>query len=271
MKLSVILTTYNQPEWLEKVLWGYATQDVAPDELLIADDGSDERTRSVVGRMRGVVGCAVEHVWHEDDGFRKCQILNRAIEAATGDYLLFSDGDCVPRADFVGHHRRLAKPGRFLSGGYLKLSMPLSEAITPDDIRDGRLFDPTWLRANGLGRSRRVLRLATRGFAAATLDAFTPTRPTWNGNNASGWADDLRRAGGFDERMRYGGLDRELGERLENAGVRGLQVRNRAVCLHLDHPRGYANAADWARNDAIRRETRLLRKTTTDFGLHRAA
>ena len=271
MNLSVILTTYNQPEWLEKSLWGYAAQASPPEELLVADDGSDERTRAVLERMREELPFRLEHVWHADDGFRKCRILNRAIAVAGGDYLLFSDGDCIPRNDFVAQHRRHARRGRFMSGGYLKLPMETSRAIERDDVLSGRAFDIRWLEANGTRRSRRMLRLAATGRAAAALDWLTPTGATWNGNNSSGWAEDIRQAGGFDERMRYGGLDRELGERLENAGVRGVQIRNRAVCVHLDHPRGYANEADWRRNHAIRRETRLRGLTRTSFGLERAA
>ena len=103
------------------------------------------------------------------------------------------------------------------------------------------------------------------------LNWITTTKPTWNGNNASGWADDVRAAGGFDERMRYGGEDRELGERLENAGIVGKHVRYQTVCLHLDHSRGYVNEEDQRRNREIRLETRLTQRTTTEFGLLKAA
>lgn len=253
------------------MLWGYATQHVRPHEIVVADDGSDDRTRAVIDQLRQRTGLQLEHVWHEDNGFRKCEILNKAILEATGDYLLFSDGDCLPRRDFLQIHTRLAEPGRFLSGGYYKLPMPLSEAITVDDIQSGRAFELAWMRRHGLPVSRRMLRLVTKGRAATLLDWVTPTKPTWNGNNSSGWADDIRRAGGFDQRMRYGGLDRELGERLENAGVRGKQIRQRCVCLHLDHARGYANPEDWKRNHAIRLTTRTQGLTVTQHGLPPAA
>ena len=271
MQISVILTTYNQPDWLEKVLWGYATQRTRPYQIVIADDGSDERTREVVDRLRCRTGLRLEHVWHEDEGFRKCEILNKAITEATGDYLLFSDGDCIPRRDFIEGHLQLAERGRFLSGGYYKLPMPLSQAIKVEDIQSGRAFHLTWLRRRGLPLSRRMLRLVTKGRVATLLDWITTTKPTWNGNNSSGWAEDIRRAGGFDQRMRYGGLDRELGERLENAGIRGKQIRQRSVCLHLDHARGYANPEDRKRNLAIRQATRSQRLTATQHGLPTAA
>ncbi len=41
--------------------------------------------------------------------------------AATGDYLILTDGDCIPRQDFVSQHRAASRPGCFLSGGYFKL------------------------------------------------------------------------------------------------------------------------------------------------------
>jgi glycosyltransferase involved in cell wall biosynthesis len=129
MNIALILATYNQPEWLEKVLWGYAVQSVRDFQVVIADDGSGPETAAVVERVRAETGMALVHVWHPDEGFRKCEILNRAILAADGDYLIFSDGDCIPRSDFVATHRRLAEPNRFLSGGYLMLPMEVSRRI----------------------------------------------------------------------------------------------------------------------------------------------
>ncbi|RPI66850.1 MAG: hypothetical protein EHM43_10635, partial [Ignavibacteriae bacterium] len=93
------------------------------------------------------------------------------------------------------------------------------------------------------------------------------TRPTWNGHNASAWRQDLLNVNGFDTRMKYGGEDRELGERLEHANIKGYGIRYRAICLHLDHARGYVNDADIARNDAIRAETQAHRLTRTTHGL----
>jgi glycosyltransferase involved in cell wall biosynthesis len=269
--VSVILSTYNAPLWLEKVLWGYAGQTHRDFEVVIADDGSGTETATLIDRMSAQTDLRLRHVWHEDDGFRKCTILNRAIEAASGDYLLFSDGDCVPRWDFIQQHFSAAEAGRFLSGGYYKLPLSLSQCISIDDIRSGQAFSVRWLRANGLPFSHRLLRLSAQGRLAKFLNRVTTTRPSWNGNNSSGWAADIHRANGFDQRMRYGGEDRELGERLENAGIRGKHVRFQSVCLHLDHARGYVNATDLERNLQIRKETALYRRVRTDYGIRRAA
>lgn len=254
--VSVVVTTYNQPRALELVLWGYGAQTVRDFEVLVADDGSGEETAALVRRMRAETGLRMVHVWHADRGFRKTEILNRAILAASGDYLLFTDGDCIPRRDVIEVHRRLAAPGRFLSGGYLKLPADVTAAITPDDVRAMRVADRGWLRSRGWKPGRHALRLVDSPLLGAALDRATPTRPTWNGHNASGWKADLLRVNGYDLDMAYGGLDRALGERLENAGVRGAQVRFRAPVLHLHHERPYVDREKWRRNREFRARIR---------------
>jgi len=274
MRASVILSTYNAPDLLEKVLLSYSAQvDLEPDafEVVIADDGSGPETVERIAALQPHLSFPVRHVWHEDRGFRKCTILNRAIVESQADYLIFSDGDCIPRPDFLATHLALREPGRFLSGGYFKLSRAVSEALTAEDARSGRATDPAFLRSLGVGRSLKTLRLTAGPRLAPLLDWITPTGATWNGHNASGWRRDILAANGFDERMAYGGEDRELGERLENAGIRGKQIRHRAVCVHLWHERGYIRQADLIRNRAIRDETHDRKRRVTPYGIERSA
>ena len=266
VRLSVIVATYQSPEWLEKVLWGYLAQTHRDFEVLVADDGSTDETAEMIARYAHE-GVPIRHLWQRDDGFRKSRILNKAIVAARSEYLVFTDGDLIPRADFVTVHDRLAARGRFLSGGCVRLPMGVSRAISRDDVVEGRVFSLAWIRARGGRGARGRTKLAVPGFAAAAADRLTTTRPTWNGGNASGWRSDLVAANGFDERMGYGGQDRELGRRLVNAGVRGRGVRYRALCVHLDHERGYADRESIRRNLAIRRRTRSERVTRTPFGI----
>lgn len=267
--ISVIITTYNHPAWLEKVLWGFAAQTFRDFEIVIADDGSGPETAGVIDSFRADTGLPVVHVWHEDDGFRKCEILNKAIIASSGEYLLFTDGDCIPRRDFLEVHHSLAEPGRFLSGGYIKLPLETSRRITVADVVEGRATDYRWLRKLGAPHTRRLARLALGPGAARLFDTLTPTSPTWNGHNASAWRSDIIAVNGYEERMGYGGLDRELGERLENLGIKGRQVRHRAHVVHLDHGRGYRDPEILRRNAEIRRETRRTGRTRAVVGLDR--
>jgi glycosyltransferase involved in cell wall biosynthesis len=267
VRLSVIVSTYNKPRDLERVLHGYAAQTDRGFELLVADDGSGAEPAAVVGRVRREAGLPTVHVWHEDRGFRKSEIMNRAIAASTGDYLLFTDGDSIPRADLVATHRALARPGAYLGGGYLKLSPEASEAITVEDVRAGRFVDLRWLRANGWRPGRRALRLVRSPVLAAALDRLTPTAPLFAGNNASVWREAMLAVNGFDMEMGYGGLDRAVGYRLVNLGVRGIQVRHRAVCMHLHHQRPYKDAEVMRRNREILDSIRQTGQTRARRGI----
>ncbi|WP_037200630.1 glycosyltransferase family 2 protein [Rhodopirellula baltica] len=270
-RISVIITTFNAPDELWLVLVGYQMQTERDFEILIADDGSDSRTAAVVERFRNSCDIETHHVWHENDGFRKCEILNRAIEQANSDYLLFTDGDCIPRPDFLAVHLREAEPKRFLSGTYNNLPESFKGLITEANVRSGLAFRLKWLRTNGLPFSSKCLRLVRNKTFTSVMNRLTTTRPTWNGCNVSGWKSDIEAVNGYDERMRYGGLDREIGLRMNNRGIRGKQIRFKAICLHVDHPRGYMNDEDLQRNLSIRNDTIRSKLTRTPYGIRRAA
>ena len=263
--VGIIISTYNNPKWLEKTLWSYAVQSVAPDEIIIADDGSDDITRRLIEKYSETM--LIKHIWHEDKGFRKTVILNKALCAATSDYLIFTDQDCVARYDFIETHIKFAQKGYLLSGGYNKLSMKVSNKITCDDVLSRRAFRFWWLLLQGQTVSFKCTKLFNNKWFSAFMNFITPTKATWNGMNSSGWRSDILAVKGFDERMQYGGEDREMGERLVNNGIKCKQIRYSAVLLHLDHSRPYVSKEAIEKNNAIRRETRRKRITVTEYGL----
>lgn len=269
MKISVIVSTYNAEEWLDKVLFGYRRQTHADYEVIVADDGSRPQTRELIEAHAADYPVPLRHVWHEDQGYRRQQILNQAIPLARAPYILFTDGDCIPRRDFVAVHAIHARRGRFLSGGYCKLGMEASKAIAREDIASGRAFDMAWLRPRDRVGFSNTLKLGATAFTGCVLDTVTTARATFNNCNSSAWKDDLLAVNGYDERMQYGGPDRELGERLENHGIRGKQIRHRAVCVHLDHARSYKTAESLERNRAIRAYTRANKVVVTPYGIRK--
>lgn len=268
-QMGVIITTYNSPKWLHWVLTGYACQTDRDFRLIIADDGSTQATADLIEQHRNQGQLTIDHVWHEDQGFRKCTILNKAIRDTDCDYLIFTDGDCIPRADFIATHRAIAEENTFLSGGYIKLTMPVSDAITEEDITTGRVFERDWLVQQGQPNSHKLSKLTHKAWLKTLMNRITPTKATWNGMNSSTWRKHLIDVNGFNEDMQYGGLDRELGERLWNLGLRSEQIRYSAVCLHLDHPRGYAKPEIWAKNNAIREEVKRSGTRWTEHGIVR--
>ncbi|WP_187969852.1 glycosyltransferase [Aquibium microcysteis] len=254
------------PDHLARALCGYFRQLREPDEILVADDGSGSATRRVVQDWSSRL--PLRHVWQEKSGFGKCAVLNKAIGAACGDYLIFSDGDCIPEPAFLQVHASEAAPGQFLSGGAIRLGRAATERLRQEDVVDGRIFTPDWLARNGV-RLRERLKLSGSGTLRRLINRASPTQPTFNGNNASAWRSDVVRVNGFDERMVYGGLDRDLGERLERVGVRGRSIRYAATLIHLDHPRSYKSSAGMAANLRIRTENRFLGRSWTPYGLQK--
>ena len=267
MKLSVIITTYNAEEWLRKVLLGYSVQTETDFEIVIADDASTSKTAELLKSVELKFKYPIIHVWQEDDGFQKPKILNKAILASNTDYLLFTDGDCIPRKDFIATHLQYKEEGYFLSGGYFKLPITISETISEEHICSQQCFDVSWLRSQGLKLSFKLTKLTHNKWIALFMNWLTPTKRSWNGHNSSGFKSDILAVNGFNEIMKYGGLDRELGERMFNNGMLSKQIRYSAICLHLDHARGYFSQEEWDKNLAIRAYNRKHKITKTPNGI----
>lgn len=265
------MATYNKVDWLEKVLYGYSVQTYKDFEVIIADDGSGAETKELIERFQKDYPVPLRHVWHADEGYRRQTILNVAIMEAKHEYIVFTDGDCIPKNDFLERHAIYAEKGRFLSGGYCKLDMDLSTLIKPEDITSGNCFDVKWLKEHGKVGASQHRKLASGETVAKILDTITPSNASFNNCNSSAWREDLIAINGYDERMQYGGPDRELGERLENKGIKGKQIRHRALCLHLDHARGYKTKESLERNLAIRKATKKNGYTYTDHGIVKSA
>lgn len=267
MRASVIISTYNSPEWLEKVLWGFSVQTVSDFEIIIADDGSTKETKKMLDVISEKTQLSINHVWHKDEGFQKTRILNKAILASKTEYCIFTDGDCIPRKDFVEVHLKKSSPNYFLSGGYFKLPLSISKIISKNDILQQRCFDLKWLRNKGLKSSVKNIKLSKIKTISFLFNLLTPTNPSWNGHNASTWKKDIINVNGFNNDMKYGGEDREFGERLINSGLRAKQVRYSAICIHLEHSRGYVNQDNIAKNKLIRSKTKSEKLIKTLNGI----
>lgn len=266
-RIAVVLSTYRWPRALELSLAGYARQTLPGFRLVIADDGSGEDTRALIERVKRESGLDIVHVWHEDRGFRKSEILNRAIVATDREYVVFSDGDTIPREDLIEVHAREAEPGRYLAGGYVKLPREVSEAMTVDDVNAGRAFDLRWLRQRGFRPGKHALRFSRRSAWAGFLDVVTSRKIRWVGNNASTWRRHLLEANGFDMEMGYGGQDAALGDRLENLGLRPKRIRYRTLAVHLHHERPWRDPDGVRRNIEIRQRIRASGEVRATRGI----
>ncbi|HEY6093502.1 MAG TPA: glycosyltransferase family 2 protein [Gallionellaceae bacterium] len=236
MRIAVIVTTYNRPDALAAVLEGYLEQSDRDFEVVVADDGSTPDTTELVRQYQARATFPIKHVWQEDIGFRAAAARNRALAATTADYIIYTDGDCVPPRHFVASQRALAEPGWFLSGNRLLLSPEFTAQVLRDKLPVHRWGFFDWLRALRQGHIERLLPLLQR-LPLGPLRKLTPQR--WKGAktcNLSAWRSDLLRVNGLDESYTGWGLeDSDLVIRLLRAGVRHKSARFAVPVLHLWH------------------------------------
>lgn len=243
-KLSIIVTTYNWPEALRTVLESLIAQkSPIPYEIIIADDGSREETSVLIKsyqekcllQMKQDNAVSIKHIWHKDEGFRAAAIRNKAIAAASGDYIIFLDGDSVPRANFLKRQINLAENGYFVVGNRILLSKLFTEVVlaTQSPIHTWPLSK--WLSLRLQGSCNRLSSLFS-----IPLGLFRFTKTThWKGAkgcNLAVWKADLFKVNGWDEQFSgWGYEDSDLVIRLIRAAVKRKEGRYLVPIIHLWH------------------------------------
>lgn len=233
--LSVIITTYNRPDALDAVLRGFAAQTHGAFEVLVADDGSTSDTQKLVEQFAQYAPFPVQHIWQEDQGFRAAAIRNKALAKATGEYVIFTDGDCIPGKNFVVQHARLAEPGWFLSGNRVLLSQAFTQQVLSNAWF---LQDWSYWRLCVARAQRNINRLSP--LLILPDSPWRKYRPDeWRGAktcNLSAWRSDLISVNGLDEAFTgWGFEDSDLVIRLLRAGVKNKSARFSTPVFHLWH------------------------------------
>lgn len=260
MKISLVISTYNQPEVLAKALAGVTLQHRPPDEVVIADDGSKQPTRDLVEAWSKSQRFPVKHIWHEDDGFRKTAILNKSVLAAIGDYLIFTDGDCVPHPQYVADHEELAEQGFWVQG---RRCFVREEFVPAFEARKIPAWN--WMLTGKITGAMKGIR-----WPIPMIRRDTRQRGII-GCNMAFWRDDVVAVNGFDEDYSGWGVgeDSDIGTRVYHLGRQRKFVYGRAITYHLNHPqlpRGH-HAASLARLQ----ETIASKKIRCEHGLAETA
>jgi glycosyltransferase involved in cell wall biosynthesis len=238
MLISVIVSTYNRPDALAVVLKGLLAQTDRRFEIIVADDGSTEETRKVVAsfQQRQPAGPRLLHAWHADTGFRLSAVRNLGVHVASGDYLIFLDGDCVPQTNFVSRHRELAEPGFMVSGSRVLLSQRLTAhllAAAEPAVHEKSLG--YWLAQRLSGNINKFLPLLSFGDSA--MRHYSEVK--WQrikGCNLGMWRSDYARVNGCDETfVGWGHEDADLVLRLARSGVKRKGGAFATEVFHLWH------------------------------------
>jgi glycosyltransferase involved in cell wall biosynthesis len=266
--LSVVVLTYEWPEALDVVLRALSEQTDAEFEIVVADDGSGPRTAATVESWRAACfGDRLRHAWQPDSGFRRARVSNLGALAASGDHLVFIDGDSLPRLDFVRTIGGALLPGWFLAGKRISLDAALSRSVLDDRLPVWRWSALTWLL-----RAPQAVRRP--GLLVPLRDRRRPWRPDQSEfvppYNGYGFLfaisrEDFENANGFDMRFTgWGQEDEDIAARLRHMGLRCGWAGPRSTLIHLWHqPR-----TDRARpNQVILDDTRATRRERAADGL----
>lgn len=227
MKTALLISTYNWPEALELVLKSLQNQTVKPDEVLIADDGSTHETKSLIEVFTQQNDLLIKHIWHQDDGFKRSEILNKAIAQSDCDYIIQLDGDCIMHPNFIQDHITNAKQKQYLFGSRVNIQQRyLIELFSKKNIDFG-------VFSSGIKKRTRNIHSRILGsFYKPTNELSEKLR----GCNVSFWRADFIKVNGYNEDMiGWGREDSEMVVRLLNNGIVGKRLRYMAIIYHIWH------------------------------------
>ncbi|SUA35857.1 beta-1,4-glucosyltransferase [Neisseria zoodegmatis] len=262
MSVSLIITTYNRPDALALVLKSALAQTRLPQEIIIADDGSDRRTTEVVGKFTQASPVPVKHTWQKDDGFRAAESRNRAIAAATSDYLIIIDGDMVLDPSFIADHIAIAKKGRLIQGS----RVILTKARTDDILSHPNLPLPDLsFTANGIEKRLSALRLTK--LAKLVGKRGNRKHKGIKSCNMGFFREDVLAVNGFNnEFVGWGREDSEFVARCYHSGMKRHNLKFAGIAYHLWH--NEAERAALPRNDALLQATLNEKKSRCERGVN---
>jgi glycosyltransferase involved in cell wall biosynthesis len=249
MKLTLIITTYNWPESLLLVLNSIKHQNVPPDEVIIADDGSNDSTKDLIISFKQNCDLKIIHSWQEDIGFRVSKSRNKAIKKASGDYIILIDGDSILHPNFVKDHIKNAEQGFFVQGSRALLSKNQTKIALIEKKINFSFFTPQLKNRKNSIYSRLL----------STLFSNKKTHLLGiKSCNMGFYRQDCLKINGFNNEFEgWGREDSEFIVRLINSGVKRKNVRFNALQFHLWHnenSRINFKKNDEMLNDAIRKQ-----------------
>ncbi len=119
MKISVLVTTYARPAYLERCLRSLTAQERPPDEVVVVTRKGDDETVRCLGRVRAAYDgpIAFRHTEVSEPGVLPAN--REGLPLVTGEILCFIDDDAAARPDWIARLERgfEENPGLGAMGG----------------------------------------------------------------------------------------------------------------------------------------------------------
>jgi glycosyltransferase involved in cell wall biosynthesis len=224
---ALLISTYNWPEALQVVFKSLQGQSQLPDEVLIADDGSGNDTKLLIEELGIQIKIPVKHFWQEDKGFRKSQILNKAIAGSTSKYIIQIDGDCIMHPDFVKDHIKAVENNTYLYGSRVNIVPGAVKKVLNEKLIYFGFF------SKEIKNKTRALHLP---LLAGMYKSHTEYSDKFRGCNVSFWKEDFIAVNGYNESFEgWGREDSDLVIRMGNKGTMAKRLRYAGIVYHLHH------------------------------------
>ena len=239
MKASVVITLYKDLQSLGLVLKALQRQTYKNFEVIVAEDDDAKET---IEFLKYFDNLEIVHLSQADTGRNKVIIQNKAIGKASGEYLIFIDGDIVPFKHFVEYSLKIAEPKCILSGRRVNLNKELTakvinEEIKIEDIENHYLQFCIKNRSDRNARVEQGIQVNPKGFIYKYILSKRKRNTEIIGCNFSCFKEDMIAINGFDEGYFETAVadDIDLTWRFKSAGYILKSSKNIANCFHLWH------------------------------------
>ncbi len=254
-KSTIIISVYKDTEALGFILDSLANQTMLADEIIISEDGDSTEMRDFIAIQKNRFHKLV-HLTQIDDGWRKNIAMNNSIKAASNEYLIFIDGDCVPYSTFIqGHvenaHKRIVLCGKRFELGAKFTDKIKKHKLTVTDLEKNFLWNLSWMIKDGA-------RHVEEGFYFKSNSLLSNLSKRYVryiiGCNFSCYKEDFLAINGFDETYRLPsvGEDIDLGWRFRGIGIELKSCRNNACMMHLWHIKRFSQKEQIINNKILK-------------------
>ncbi len=239
MKVSIIIAVYKDIESLDLMIRALKKQTYKNFEVIVAEDNNAIEMKDYISSIKDL---DVKHTFQEDMGVRKSRSQNNGIVKASGEYLIFLDGDIIPYSTFVQGHVDLASKDRVLAGRRVNLNANLSKKFRNKILSSYTLEKFYFLLGFNLifdrnARFEQGVHVNAKSFIYNKFMVNRKRNTSLIGCNFSCYKEVMTEINGFDESYGESSLpdDMDLDWRFRAYGLKLYSCKNVANTFHLFH------------------------------------
>lgn len=229
-EISLIISAYNQYDYLYLVLKSIENQTFKNFEVIIAEDCQKSEMKKNIDNWKKEFSFPLFHVFQEDIGFRKTKILNSAIRESNGRNIVIIDQDCILHKEFLQNYiKNFNKGYDVIFGRRCEMSEKLSKKLLKNQNYKIKLTDLIFPYSKAW----------TECIYFPFFFSLKKRRLRLLGSNMGFTKEAIYKINGFNEAYTGAGIgeDTDLEWRFLKAGVKYKASKNEIIQYHIFHGR----------------------------------